>query len=497
MSRTSQKTPFNHLGPMAAVAGPLFPLRALLAPVVLLAGLGACALGPDYEPPKAALPTQWSAPLPQSGRTGALINWWTRFNDPVLTRLLEKAEADSPSLAEAWANIASARATLGSDESAFFPQITTDASFKRTRQESMGMATIGNTLSGSLDASWEIDLFGKVRRTTEAAGARLQARIDDWHDARVSLAAEVADTYIQYRACRLLAQAYADEAGSQRQTAQALATSVAAGFTTPADGALAQASAASATATLTQQNAECDVLVKALSALTGLDDPALRTQLAQGPDRLPDPAGFQVAAVPAQALTQRPDLASLERELAAASAEIGAAQADRLPSLSLTGTVAKTGSSLQSMALSWGFGPALTLPLFDAGKRAAAVDSARATFDAKQARYENGLRTAVKEVEQALVRLDGAARRTDDARAAADGYRRYFEATNRNWQAGGASLLDREEARRNALGAEITLITVERDQIQYGIALYKALGGGWTPDAPARAPATTTPGGTR
>ncbi|CCG08183.1 efflux transporter outer membrane subunit [Pararhodospirillum photometricum] len=457
------------------------PAASRLVGLLALGLVSACTLGPDYAGPEAPVPPTWTAPLPHGGTTVSLVGWWAQFKDPVLTQLLEKAEADSPSLGQAWAAIDKARATVTSDRAEGLPALTGDASLKRARQDTMGQTVFSTTYSGGLDASWELDLWGKVRRGTEAARARLEARVSDWHDARVSLAAEVADTYVQYRACKVLARLYADEAASQNETARITRVAVTAGFTTPADGALVAAGAASATATLTQQEAECDVLVKSLAALTGLDDPTVRAMLTQGPDVLPQPAAFDVAAVPTRTLTQRPDLAALEREMAAASAEIGQAQADRLPSVSLTGSITKSGTSLEGLKLSWIVGPAVSLPIFDWGKRQAAVESARATFEQQRAKYLEALRTAIKEAEQALVRLDGATRRTGDAQAAAAGYRTYFEATDRNWRAGGASVLDREEARRNALGAETTLVTVQRDQIQQWIALYKALGGGWSP----------------
>ncbi|MGQ9370671.1 efflux transporter outer membrane subunit [Azospirillum sp. ST 5-10] len=471
---------------------PVLRLRMMVAAMALV--LTACAVGPDYRPPRTAAPAAWSAPLPHDGSTTGLIGWWNRFDDPVLTRLLRSAEAGSPSLAAAWANIRAARATLADSRADGLPNLSGGGTAQRSK-EGTGTGTgggVANSLSGTLDASWEIDLFGKVRRSNEAAQARIAARTDDWHDARVSLAAEVADTYVQFRACRLLADAYADEARSQTETARATATAVRAGLTSDIDGALEQASAASLRSTLVEQRAACDVLVKALVALTGEQEPTLRHLFDQGTPALPAPAAFAVDHVPAALLAQRPDLASLERELAAASAEIGAAEADRYPSLTFSGEIGRSGSGLGSLMTGWLLGPVVSLPVFDAGKRAAAVDSAEAAYEARLAAYRDGVRTALKEVEQALVRLDGATRRTADAEAAARGYRTYFEAVDRNWRAGGASLLDREEARRSALAAEIETITLRRDQIQYWIALYKALGGGWRPDTPARSPGPAT-----
>lgn len=478
--------------------------------LITLLALAGCAVGPTYQAPAAPAAKAWSAPLPHAGSTTQLVDWWGQFNDPALTSLLKQAEAASPSLATAWANIASARASLATSQSGFWPQLSASASVTRSNNslDSLGGATTSTTsayssssgssttYTGGLDASWEIDLFGKLRRNREAAQATLQARVDDWHEARVSLAAEVADTYVQYRACQLDVAAYTEENDSQQQTARLTALSVKAGFTSPADGALAEASAASVHAQLLSQQADCEVLVKSLVDLVGGDEAALRSTLGAGGKSIPEPAGISVSSVPADLVRQRPDLASSERALAAATAKVGAAEADRYPSFSLTGSISRSQSEPGVSLNSWSFGPSLSLPLFDAGQRRAAVSSAEASRDAALASYQQAVRDAVMEVEQALVRLDSAARRTQDASTAAEGYRRYFEATNLSWKAGNDSLLTREEARRNSITADINQISLQLEQVQQWIALYKALGGGWTSNSVATAPATRSGGET-
>lgn len=451
---------------------------------ILALGIASCAtVGPDYREPSASTSEQWQAPIPHGGDPAAMVDWWGQFDDPALLKLIQAAEADSPSLDKAWANIASARANLVSAGSDAAPSVDASASVTRSRQQQLDQLLTQTSRSGEFDASWELDLFGKIRRNVEAAQARLRARVDDWHDARVSLAAEVADSYVQYRGCRLLADAYADELVSMQKTAEVTVASVAAGVTSAADGSLARASLASTQSSLQAQRVECDLLVKALVDLTGMQEPGVLELLGQGGNGLPKPAAFRIETVPANALRQRPDVAALERELAATSAEIGAAQADLYPSLSLSGSIARSSSSLVSTATTWSFGPTLSLPLFDGGKRRAAVESARADYQVALAEWRQGVRSAVKEVEQALVNLEGAASRTGQTARAAAEYRAYFEATEAKWRAGSASLLDLEEARRSALSAQIDYLDLLSGQVQYWIALYKAMGGGWTPDA--------------
>lgn len=458
----------------------------------LAIALGGCAaVGPDYTEPVPAAAALWQAPLPHGGSVTALGDWWSQFNDPVLTRLQRSAESGSPTLAKAWANIEKARATLSSTGASGLPSASGQASVTRGTQQTGGVAT---TRSVGLDASWELDLSGKVRRGVESARARVQARENDWHDARVSLAAEVADTYVQYRACGLLASAYEQELTSMNETAKATESLVRAGLTAGTEGSLARASLASTTSAGLAQRAQCELLVKSLVNLTGIDEPGLRQELAQGSTGVPQPAGLDVQSVPAQALRQRPDLASRERELAAASADIGVAQADLYPSLSLSGSIKVSAIDLASALTSWSFGPTLSIPLFDGGRTRAAVHSARAGHEAAYADWRQSVRTVVKEVEQSLVRLDSAAKRTQQSERAAQEYRRYLVGAEAQWRAGTISLLTLEESRRQALSAQIELIGLQRDRVAYWIALYKALGGDWQPASPASPPASAAYG---
>ena len=350
-------------------------------------------VGPDYKEPALPAPRQWQTPLPHGGSEASLENWWARFDDPTLVELIQAAVADSPSLDMAWAKIQSARASLASVESGLAPSVDGGASATRARQQQeqgQGLEVLTSRSAG-FDASWELDLFGKIRRSAQAAQARVQARVDDWHEARVSLAAEVADTYVQYRGCRLLVEAYEQELVSMEKTAEITAASVAAGRTARADGSLALASLAGTQSTRRAQRVECELLVKALVALTGLGEADLRTLLGQAQSDLPSPAAFRVAAVPADVLRQRSDIAALERELAATSAAIGAAEADLYPSLSLFGSITVSASSLGGSATPWSFGPVLSIPVFDGGQRRAAVASAQADYDYALAQWRQAV----------------------------------------------------------------------------------------------------------
>ncbi|MGR4972802.1 efflux transporter outer membrane subunit [Pseudomonas sp. LARHCG127] len=459
------------------------PPPSILLVTLCAVALSGCVLGPDYRVPDVPIAAKWQAPVPHGASVAGLTDWWQQFDDPALAELLRLAEADSPSMDQAWANISLARATADSDAADALPKFDGRLSGGRGGQQTGSERLGGSGSSATMDAAWELDLFGKLRRNNEAASSRVEARVDDWHDARVSLAAQVGDYYVQYRGCQKLALAYRDQAQSQQDTARMTHQSFGAGFTSSADAALADASAASSAATLVQQQSECQVLLKSLVALTGSDESRLLDVLGHTPAQLPQPAALNVQQIPADLLRQRPDVASSERELAAANAEIGVAQADRLPSLSLSGTIS-VGTMVGQRNRSWSLGPVLSIPLFDGGQRRAAAEGAKASYEAALAVYRQTLRTGVMEVEQALVRLDAARRRELDVERSTAGFRESFEAIDRGWRAGNVSLLDRETARRQALTAEIELITLQQDQVRYWIALYKALGGGWQVDQP-------------
>lgn len=457
-------------------------LWRIAAAVLVSLGTAACVPTAGSLLPHEKLAADWQARLPHNGQFEELIDWWDMFDDDSLKSLLTIAERENASLSAAAANIRQARANYESQKSYLLP--TLDAAASVTRSGTEGKETqkvaASTTRSGALDAAWEVDLFGKAKNNAKAADARTASSTADWHDARVSLSAEVADYYVQYRACRLLVATYRQELASQRETIKATELSASSGLKSTADLALVRASAASSSQSLTAQEADCELIVKSLTEITGGDEARVRDLLKQGRKGIPAPHRFKIASVPADLLRQRPDLRSLEWEVVAEAYELGASKADLYPSLSLSGSITFNGNNVSGKSVPWSFGPSLSLPVFDGGLRRAAVRSARAELDAAAANYRAGILTAVGEVEAALVRLDSSSRQLRDATIAAREYNTYFKSVDENWRAGGASVLDREEARRSAQSAELTVIELRRDTVRYWIALYKALGGGWT-----------------
>jgi NodT family efflux transporter outer membrane factor (OMF) lipoprotein len=445
--------------------------------------LAGCAL--NAPPPRVdgAAPPQWQAGLPHNGSLTDLNTWWQHQGDPLLVRLIDAAQAASPSLAAARARIAQSRAERVAAGAALAPNVDLNASSARSSQQSLLPA--GTTNQAALQASWEIDVFGGGRAARDAAQARLDSADAGWHEARVSVAAETASQYYALRACELLLLVAVQDAGSRAYTARLTEISKQAGFHSPSDSAMARASAADGRNRATAQRAVCDIALKSLVALTAIDEPALRAQLAAS-QAVPAPA-IAIAALPAQTLSQRPDVYSAERDVAAASYEVGGVQAQRYPRLSLSGSVGaasfRAGGQRTDLD-TWSIGPlAMTLPVFDGGRRRANVDAAQARYDAAVLQYRASVRNAVREVEQAMVTLNSTSARAGDAESALQGYRVAFSAVEDRYKNGLASLFELEDARRLRLGAETTVVTLRQDRDSAWVVLYRAAGGGW--NAPA------------
>ena len=454
----------------------------LLGSALLPLALSACALSP---PAKVALPTppQWQAPLPHNGSLTSLKDWWSSQGDALLVQLIDSAQAASPSIATAGTRIAASRAQRVAASAALLPSLDAGAGISRANQQSLQPG--GTTSQVGLQSAWEIDLFGGRMAARSAAQSRLAGATAQWHEARVAVAAEVASTYYSLRTCEQLLQVAEQDAASRADTARLTQLTADAGFQPPATAALARASAAEGSSRATLQRALCDSDVKTLVALSAIDEPALRASLAAS--RAITPPGITIASLPAQLLAQRPDVFAAEREVAAASADVGSAQAQRYPRLSLSGAVGVAnfrsgGENIKSDT--WTIGPlAVSLPIFDAGVRRANVDTAKASYEAAVVTYRATARQAVREVEQALVNLNSSAARSSDAQVSLEGYRIAFVAAEDRYKNGLGSLLELEDARRTRLASENAVVTLQRERSAALVALYRAAGGGWSASA--------------
>jgi len=458
------------------------PLRTL-APMAAALALSACS---SFMPPTQVsmdAPAQWNAPLPHQGSVGSLTQWWQQQGDPLLVELIAAAQAVSPSVSQALARVEASRAQQAAAHSAMVPNV--GAQVAGSRGVSQPGFPVTNTQQVGLQAAWEIDLVGANRAVSRAAQANVEGSQAQWHDARVSVAAEVANLYYSLSTCtQQLAMARRD-AASRQETARLTEINAKVGFVAPSVGAMARASAADGSSRVTQQAAVCELDTKALVALTAIPEPTLKEKLALALVKPAQVATISIASVPAQTIAQRPDVFSAERDVMVASAQVGAAKAQRLPRLSLGGTIAGTRLSTNGVdqeGTTWYFGPlAVSLPIFDGGMRAAAVTSAEANYQTVVTVYRAKVRQAVREVEEALVNLNSTDVRTQDAVVSTQGYAESLAATQSRFGQGLASLVELEDARRNALASESAQLGLSLERNRAWVSLYRALGGGFEP----------------
>jgi multidrug efflux system outer membrane protein len=449
---------------------------ALLGACCVLTGCSVALIRPDAEQ---AVARHYATAVPASGTT-LDVNWWSRTGDAQLADMLSLAQANSPDLRSAAASVMAARARAGQSSANLFPDVTTTASSSVSDSKAGGRT---NSRTALVDASWEIDLFGQTRNSTRAAVSRAEAEELSYTGSYVSLSAEVANDYVDYRACKLAEAEYRSALASQRDTVSATRSLVDAGLSAPADLSLAQANVASAEINLSNQRADCQVVAQSLTKVVGVTQGQINAILNRG-GGLPATRPFRVASVPADMLRQRPDVLEAEKLFAAALLDLKVAQANLFPSLVLGGNVTLSDPT------SWTFGPALSLPVLDGGSSRAGVRVANADAITAAESYRATILTAVAEVEGALTRLGAARANLASAENLVKQYQSYFNAVDADWKTGSASLLDREDARRQLQSARITRIGQRKALLVHWITLYKAVGGGWLPTPSADATQT-------
>lgn len=472
----------THTGPQAPRT-PRSRRWAYALPLVSAMALVGCAAQRPPVPAEVSAPAPaWLAPvLPHQGDAQALADWWAGWQDPTLVAWIAKAQSLSPTLADARAQVAQARAQRLAQETLTGPQAFAVGNASRAVQAGAPPGTgASNTLSVGLQASWALDVWGDGRAAVSQAAAQQAGAQAGWHAARVLVAAELAQTYFAWRTCHRWLQTARDDLASREASALALAQGQRAGLVAPATTALAQASVAQGREALARQRQQCDTHTKALVALTGLPEAEVRAAEATPTEaRLPWPV---VPAVPAAALRQRPDVWQAQFALAAAADGVGIAQAQLWPSLSLSANWLRHDVRASTDFSTWSIGPlAVSVPLVGRNALRARADAAQVGFEAAQVAYEATLRRAVGEVEQALVAQAALQERQRASALAADGLSQVLTATEQRFKAGLASLNELEDARRQWLGAQSALVGVRLEQLNTAVALYVALGGGFDP----------------
>jgi multidrug efflux system outer membrane protein len=460
------------------------PRLLLLLAAVALAG---CTLGPDYRRPEVPLPDAWQAP---AGGPGSLadLGWWELFEDPALQALVRTALEGNADLRVAVARVLEARALLGVTRADQFPEVDNRAAADTRRQTERGSMPLPRTVDPesehfrtTLDLLFEIDLWGRLRRATEAARAEVLASEAARRAVVTTLVGDVAQAYFSLRALDRERDIAVRTLESRRESLRLVALRFREGLTSELDLRRAESEAATAAAAIPLLEQRIAQTEHRLAVLVGRNPGAVvrGRELTEQPVPPAVPAGL-----PSALLERRPDLVQAEQRLVAANARIGEAKAAFFPQIRLTGVFGVESAELSDLftgpARVWQLGPSVTIPIFNAGRNQARLDATEARRAQALALYEGAVQQAFREVEDALVAhwKTREARRELEALVAAA--RRTLELADLRYRNGLANFLEVQDPQRQLFAAELALAQAQRDQLLAVVQLYKALGGGWT-----------------
>ncbi|HKI60410.1 MAG TPA: efflux transporter outer membrane subunit [Mariprofundaceae bacterium] len=456
--------------------------------VVAATLLSGCMLGPDYQRSGFTYQESWHTELatPKEMREPASTTWWSQFNDPTLNSLIEQASRNNLDLAMALANVQQARALRRTISADYFPQVDASAGANRSRysrQTGFG-SNIGtrNNFNASLDASWELDLFGRVRRSVEAADARIEAEEALLHGVQLTVLAETATAYFELRSLQA-------QQGNIEQTIelmQEIENIAQAQFDAGIISELDLFSARGERENLEAQlpNLQADITARAfrLSVLTG-KEPEYHVSLLDSTSLLPQPKDRVPLGLRSELLQRRPDIRQAERLLAASTADIGVAKADLFPSFSLTGAIGSSarafGDLFTAGTITSSVGGALGWPIFSGGKTLAEVDGAKASQRAALANYRQQVLLALEDTENALLRYGQEWKTLNQLQKVRVSREQAFEIARLRYEAGEESFLNALNAQRNLNATRNDLILSQTRVLTNLTTLYKALGGEW------------------
>ncbi|MBI1308458.1 MAG: efflux transporter outer membrane subunit [Proteobacteria bacterium] len=461
-------------------------MAARLLAIVGALALAGCSAGPDFKLPRFDLGSHWLHGDTQQQPVMVGNDWWTRLGDPVLNDLVARALEQSPSLKVAEARVVQARAQRRAALAGFLPTVSADGNAQYAERSEntstyAGGNRQGNLFTAGFDASWELDIFGGQRRTAEAAKAELAASHADLDDARMTLAADVVATYMDYRLAEQREMLAAANVQTQERTVSLTEVRYQVGDVNGLDRAQAEAQMAATRAQLPlmRQMKELArgtlaVLVNAVPTTFVVSD-TMATASATVPD--------VYAGLPSTLIERRPDVRAAEERLHAATARIGEAEALRLPTFSLTAAAGTQSSQLTNLLANgsgfWNLTPAGALVLFDGGARRAEVALRKGEEQEAAATYRYTVLDALRDVESKLVNLHEDRLRLDDLQLAAASSDKSFNLAHILYQQGEQNLLPVLQAQGSVFSAQDQYAQAQAQVVKDWVALIKALGGGY------------------
>lgn len=460
----------------------------LFMPSLLVLALAACAVGPDYKAPETAPATVAAAAQGNYDRSHLETIWWQQFDDPTLNQLVTRSLNGNRELRVAFARLKAARAIRDDISNDAMPVVTSRVSSDQAKGQQPGITELrvkSERYDLGLDMAWELDLFGRIQRQLEASDADQDVAEANLYQLQVTLTAEVVDAYGQLRGAQLRESIARENLKNQQDSRGVTAQLRDAGVGNELDVVRADARLAAVEASVPQLQAEQARQRNRIATLLGERPENLSIDLS--PAKLPAIAKALAIGDPTQVLRHRPDVRAAERQLASSTANIGVATADLFPRVSLSGFLGFTagrGSQIgSSAAKAWALGPSITWAAFDLGSVRARIRGADADAEGALANYEQQVLLALEESENAFSdydkrqqRLLSLIRQSEASRAAAN-------LASIQYREGTADFLVLLDAERERLAAEDSQAQAEIDLYHGIVAIYKAMGGGWQPQA--------------
>lgn len=452
---------------------------------LLLMGLGGCLLGPDYVRPKVDVPESFRF---ASDEAADVINsaWWEQFQDPALNALIANALAENRDVKVASARVDEFLGQLVSTRSALFPQLAAGFDAARQRSSQSGaiplpstVPAVSNQFQATLSATWDLDLFGKVRRATEAARANLNASEEARRATILTLVASVASSYITLRSLDRQLEIARATAVSRADSVKVFTARFNGGEVSQMELAQSQSEYETTLAAIPQLEAQIAQLEDALSVLLGRNPgPIVRGQALADLEAPAVPGGL-----PADLLERRPDLRQAEQNLIAQNALIGAARALYFPSISLTGVFGSVSAQFSNLftgpARAWSYAGSATLPIFTGGNISGQVRQAEARQQEALYAYQKAIEVAFQQVEDALIGLQKSRDQLATQARQIDALRTYERLARLRYEGGYTSYIEVLDAERTLFNAELSYTQTRSTTLTSVVNLYMAMGGGW------------------
>ena len=452
------------------------------AGVLALLLSGCAALGPDYRVPASATPDAWHTAVAasQADDQVTIERWWQQLGDAQLSALIEQALRANPDLLSARAAVQASRALERVATAGRVPSVGASGASSASRS---GDASVSESWTAGFDASWELDVFGGVRRGVEAARADREAASASLANTHASLAAEVALNYVTLRTDQARLAIARRNLATQQETLQLTDWRAQAGLASSVDVEQARTNTEQTRAQIPSLQTSIASAANRLAVLTGDVPGTLQTTLAEG--GLPALPTAVAVSIPAEVLRQRPDVQAAERQLAAETARIGVAEATRWPEFNLSGSIgleaATFGALDNGASVVRSLAAGISGVLFDGGALRARVDQQTAVREQSLQNYRSAVLTALEDVENALSALDNSAQRRDALAAASTAARNANLLAADRYRSGLIDFSTVLETERSLLSTEDSLASAEGERLTALIQLYKALGGGWSP----------------